>query len=100
MKEFNFLVRCCVIILNTLVLSFPTPCLYAQEPVFQYFYRIYLKDKGANINSKYSASDLLSSRAIYRRQKAGIQAPDFRAVSYTHLRAHETVLDLVCRLLL
>ena len=32
--------------------------------------------------------------------------PDFdiagtpRAVSYTHLRAHETVLDLVCRLLL
>ena len=25
---------------------------------------------------------------------------DFVAVSYTHLRAHETVLDLVCRLLL
>ena len=25
---------------------------------------------------------------------------DARAVSYTHLRAHETVLDLVCRLLL
>ena len=28
------------------------------------------------------------------------QAADQRAVSYTHLRAHETVLDLVCRLLL
>ena len=26
--------------------------------------------------------------------------PDRRSVSYTHLRAHETVLDLVCRLLL
>ena len=25
---------------------------------------------------------------------------DAQAVSYTHLRAHETVLDLVCRLLL
>ena len=25
---------------------------------------------------------------------------DLRSVSYTHLRAHETVLDLVCRLLL
>ena len=24
----------------------------------------------------------------------------YRTVSYTHLRAHETVLDLVCRLLL
>src|SRR5665811_2522493 len=27
-------------------------------------------------------------------------AADMRPVSYTHLRAHETVLDLVCRLLL
>ena len=27
-------------------------------------------------------------------------AGGFMAVSYTHLRAHETVLDLVCRLLL
>ena len=26
--------------------------------------------------------------------------PGLNAVSYTHLRAHETVLDLVCRLLL
>ena len=25
---------------------------------------------------------------------------DIEAVSYTHLRAHETVLDIVCRLLL
>ena len=37
--------------------------------------------------------------------KKGKQAISFeynglRAVSYTHLRAHETVLDLVCRLLL
>jgi len=28
------------------------------------------------------------------------QIDDDRAVSYTHLRAHETVLDIVCRLLL
>ena len=27
-------------------------------------------------------------------------ATEVRPVSYTHLRAHETVLDLVCRLLL
>ena len=31
---------------------------------------------------------------------AGFAAGHFAAVSYTHLRAHETVLDLVCRLLL
>jgi subtilisin family serine protease len=100
MKEFNFPVRYCVIILCTLVLSFSTPCLYAQEPVFQYFYRIYLKDKGTNINGKYSAYDLLSSRAVNRRQKAGIQAPDFRdlpvyksyldQISYLGLKLHTT----------
>ena len=30
----------------------------------------------------------------------GIAEAGGKAVSYTHLRAHETVLDLVCRLLL
>ena len=35
-----------------------------------------------------------------RAAKPGTPARDFYAVSYTHLRAHETVLDLVCRLLL
>ena len=33
-------------------------------------------------------------------QNAVIKIPMTEAVSYTHLRAHETVLDLVCRLLL
>ena len=31
---------------------------------------------------------------------AGLQGAEGPSVSYTHLRAHETVLDLVCRLLL
>src|SRR5664280_1688012 len=35
-----------------------------------------------------------------RREPAGkARRPDLQPVSYTHLRAHETVLDLVCRLL-
>ena len=42
------------------------------------------------------------ARSIKRRVISyGISQPaDYTAVSYTHLRAHETVLDLVCRLLL
>mgnify|MGYP007111983813 CR=1 FL=1 len=44
-----------------------------------------------------SADDL---RADAKRQIARGEIHDLRAVSYTHLRAHETVLDLVCRLLL
>ena len=32
--------------------------------------------------------------------RLGVTDANFMPVSYTHLRAHETVLDLVCRLLL
>ena len=34
------------------------------------------------------------------RQRPDLAGHGGQAVSYTHLRAHETVLDLVCRLLL
>src|SRR5665811_2287859 len=52
---------------------------------------------------------LLSQRVILHGKKGpiagviGCKSPHLmkdEAVSYTHLRAHETVLDLVCRLLL
>ena len=43
-----------------------------------------------------ATEDLLAkAERILRSEDDGIEA-----VSYTHLRAHETVLDLVCRLLL
>ena len=35
-----------------------------------------------------------------RKAAPRVDAAPSRSVSYTHLRAHETVLDLVCRLLL
>ena len=41
------------------------------------------------------------ARSLPPREAAhALQVIGERAVSYTHLRAHETVLDLVCRLLL
>ena len=49
-----------------------------QEPVYPYFYRVYLKDKGDNDITKFSPSELMSSRALERRQKAGIQVPDIK----------------------
>ena len=45
----------------------------------------------------------LPSRVWSKWTEAGVDANDdggISSVSYTHLRAHETVLDLVCRLLL
>ena len=41
-------------------------------------------------------TDVWNDRSLKKLTTAYIK----RAVSYTHLRAHETVLDLVCRLLL
>ena len=64
----------------TLMLLCRTFCLPGQDLVYSYFYRIYLKDKGTIITADYSALDLMSSRAVLRRQKAGIPAPDYRDI--------------------
>lgn len=50
-----------------------------QGTVYSYFYRVYLRDKGTNTTS-YQSSDILSARAITRRQKAGIPVPDLRDI--------------------
>src|SRR5665811_287885 len=47
-----------------------------------------------------AAQGLITQKAlVYEAERMGLGVSD-EAVSYTHLRAHETVLDLVCRLLL
>ena len=55
------------------------------------------------VNADEVACDLfcLSARRVVAEHAVGQRgAAQPVAVSYTHLRAHETVLDLVCRLLL
>ena len=43
----------------------------------------------------------LAIRAVkFKKERGRLPSISSTAVSYTHLRAHETVLDLVCRLLL
>ena len=46
------------------------------------------------------ANDFQDHVGFEERESPTIAAHKVRSVSYTHLRAHETVLDLVCRLLL
>ena len=54
-----------------------------------------------NGKSPYEACKAAVERMIkIRKEKTKDFQVGFIAVSYTHLRAHETVLDLVCRLLL
>jgi serine protease AprX len=61
-----------------LLLLFANSFLNGQSPSFNYFYRVYFKDKGNNVIGNYAPEDLLSTRALIRREKAGIAVPDFR----------------------
>lgn len=60
----------------------------AQSAEYRYFYRVYFKDKGENIIADYTLSDLLSPKAILRREKYGITVPDMKDIpvseNYTH----------------
>jgi serine protease AprX len=51
-----------------------------QEKNYNFYYRVYLKDKGANDISDFSSADLLSDKAVERREKAGISVPDIRDI--------------------
>ena len=67
-----------VIFILTLLLLSPAYRLHGQTASYTFYYRIYLKDKGENRTDNFAPSDLLSQRAIARRNKAGITVPDFR----------------------
>ena len=45
-------------------------------------------------------SEIANMGIYYPAKLFGYMSRPIQTVSYTHLRAHETVLDLVCRLLL
>jgi serine protease AprX len=52
-------------------------CTVDGQDTFDYFCRVYFRDKGANTPLNYSYTDLLSTRAINRRAKSGETAPDY-----------------------
>jgi serine protease AprX len=62
----------------TLILLFVVSLLNGQSTEYNYFYRVFFSDKGGNTIYSFNPGDLLSTRAINRRQKAGITVPDFR----------------------
>ena len=51
-----------------------------QEKTYNFFYRVYFKDKGTNTINDFSPGDLLSGKAVKRREKAGIPVPDIRDI--------------------
>lgn len=53
--------------------------MHGQGINYSYYYRVYFRDKGQGIGA-YTASGLLSQKAIDRRMKSGIDVPDFRDI--------------------
>ena len=61
-----------------LALTFPANKAACQETQFNYYYRIYFRDKGNQRATDIQPQSLLSDRAIARRLKAGIPLIDYR----------------------
>ena len=65
-----------------------------------------IKDASSIVYGEYRGLDVESMTQLRKTSRSvGVKLKIykntiFKTVSYTHLRAHETVLDLVCRLLL
>ena len=59
-----------------------------------------ITDTWVYVNDEFMGSWELPARIPVLKEGSVNVRVDAGAVSYTHLRAHETVLDLVCRLLL
>jgi hypothetical protein len=77
MIEFASLRKKGVIFIPALLFVFTCLALNGQGESYTYFYRVYFRDKGANFTANYSTGDLLSQRALNRREKAGITVPDY-----------------------
>ncbi len=77
-----------IILMFALVLLSAGTFLQGQEVNYSYFYRVYFKDKGENSTGNFSAKELISERALNRRQKSGVSAPDYSdlpvCIEYLH----------------
>ena len=59
-----------------------------------------IRDSLSSIDETFERYGYHVVRKFYKDEKEDLIKDRYQSVSYTHLRAHETVLDLVCRLLL
>ena len=73
MIEYTSLRKKGIIFIPALLFIFACLTVNGQSESYYYFYRVYFRDKGPKITFNYSAADLLSQRALDRREKAGIQ---------------------------
>lgn len=54
--------------------------LFSQNIEYQWYYRVYFNDKGDYSPENFLPKDLLSNRAVLRREKSGVAVPDMRDI--------------------
>ena len=59
-----------------------------------------IRDRKKRAFEDFKNEKVFDLEAVYKNLLRKKELLGYEAVSYTHLRAHETVLDIVCRLLL
>ncbi len=62
------------LIIAFLLLLLSNPCILYSQTSYQYYYRVYFRDKGENTISGFTPAQLLTDKAIARREKANISA--------------------------
>ena len=67
----NLIRKKCFFLIFLLIFFFDPGLLRGQDP-YNYFYRIYFRDKGNSSITDFAPGDLLSDKAIKRREKSGI----------------------------
>jgi subtilisin family serine protease len=80
MNEITLFLKRGIKVFLLLVFVFAETSLFGQGGGYNYFYRVYFRDKPANSIDDYSLSDLLSEKAINRREKSGIAVLNYQDV--------------------
>lgn len=84
MNSINLNSRSYFQILFTLIFLISGFMLNGQSIRYDYYYRIYFRDKGQYNTSQFLPTGLLSEKAILRREKSGIPVPDFTDLPVYH----------------
>lgn len=79
-KESYYPLRLKILLATLLTLICQVSIISGQEATYNFFYRVYLKDKGQNHIYNYTASDLFAQKAAERREKYGLADIDFRDI--------------------
>lgn len=74
----------CLFISVVLLFTCQNTTIYSQAVVYKFYYRIYFNDKGPVSINDFLPGELLSEKALKRREKSNITVPDLKDIPVYH----------------